>query len=144
MSSGVAYMDCNMINERGNSFRIPSDYSIYKPSDRGLGDPAGTRHDSFILSSNAKRWIRNYWQPYRGFTSDGVIHPVWQAKPSANGPTEQMVAAAKKLLSVASYNEKQKFRYLVTAREWRSWSDPEVSYSNYRSSMLKAHTSRFL
>jgi hypothetical protein len=30
------------------------------------------------------------------------------------------------LLSVASPNEKARFRHLVTAREWRAWSNPEV------------------
>lgn len=83
------------------------------------------------MSPLAKRWIRNYWQPYKGLTSDGVTHPVWQANPAANGPvkgpTREMVYAAQKLLSVATAAEKQRFRYLVTAREWRSWSDPDVS-----------------
>jgi hypothetical protein len=37
-----------------------------------------------------------------------------------------MVDAAQFLLSVASPNEKARFRHLVTAREWRAWSNPEV------------------
>ncbi|KAL1304682.1 hypothetical protein AAFC00_003637 [Neodothiora populina] len=37
-----------------------------------------------------------------------------------------MVQAAHKLLAVATNHEKKRFRYLVTAREWRAWSDPDV------------------
>ena len=83
------------------------------------------------LSPLAKEWLRNYRQPYKGFTSDGYIVPgVWNASPNANGPTQAMVDAAQYLLSVASPNEKARFRHLVTAREWRAWSNPEVSETN--------------
>jgi len=37
-----------------------------------------------------------------------------------------MVAAAKKLISTATSEESKRFRYPVDAREWRSWSNPEV------------------
>lgn len=104
-----------------------SDYSLFDASDRGVGSSSATRHDSFALSSVAKRWLRNYWQPYKGCTVDGVVHPVWQANPAACGPTAVMVEAALRILSVATADEKRQFRYLVTAREWRAWSDPDVS-----------------
>lgn len=37
-----------------------------------------------------------------------------------------MVAAAKKLLSAATSEESKRFHYPSDAREWRSWSNPEV------------------
>lgn len=116
-----------MARERRYSYITPSDYSSFQPSDRDRGSPGATRHDSFLLSPTAKKWLRNYWQPYRGFTSDGTVHPVWQTNPTATGPTEQMVLAAQKLLLVSTAVERERFRYLVTAREWRAWSDPDVS-----------------
>ena len=105
----------------------PSDYSRFEVNDRSFGNPATMRHDSFLLSSTAKRWIRSYWQPYKGLTSDGTVHPVWQTNPVVSGPTQEMVTAAQRLLAVSTVAEKQRFRYLVTAREWRAWSDPDVS-----------------
>lgn len=127
MGSSIAIRQPTMITEPGFGHMIPSDYTIYQTQDRGHGNPAASRHDSFLLSPTAKRWIRNYWQPYKGLTSDGVVHPIWQTNPAASGPTQAMVTAAQRLLSVSTRAEKQRFRYLVTAREWRAWSDPDVS-----------------
>ena len=142
MGSRVAVRDSTTVREPGFNHMISSDYSRLQASDRGVGDPATTRHDSFLLTPAAKKWIRNYWQPYRGFTSDGTIHPVWQANPIANGPTQDMVLAARKLLSVATVAERQRFRYLVTAREWRAWSDPDVSQYNITNGGRYTHPHR--
>ena len=88
---------------------------------------AHIRDRRISLSPLAKKWLRNYREPYKGFTSDGNIIPgLWKSSPYANGPTQEMVNAAQFLLSVASPNEKARFRHLVTAREWRAWSNPEV------------------
>jgi len=91
---------------------------------------AHIRDRRISLSPLAKKWLRNYREPYKGFTSDGNIVPgLWKSNPNANGPTHAMVDAAQYLLSVASANEKARFRHLVTAREWRAWSNPEVRVS---------------
>jgi hypothetical protein len=88
---------------------------------------AHIRDRRISLSPLAKEWLRNYRQPYKGFTSDGnIISGLWKSSPHASGPTQAMVDAAQFLLSVASPNEKARFRHLVTAREWRAWSNPEV------------------
>ncbi|KAI4721946.1 putative flavin dependent monooxygenase [Aureobasidium sp. EXF-10727] len=88
---------------------------------------AHIRDRRISLSPLAKKWLRNYREPYKGFTSDGNIVPgLWRSNHNANGPTQAMVDAAQYLLSVASANEKARFRHLVTAREWRAWSNPEV------------------
>jgi hypothetical protein len=88
---------------------------------------AHIRDRRISLSPLAKKWLRNYREPYKGFTSDGNIIPgLWKSSLHANGPTQAMVNAAQLLLSVASPNEKARFRHLVTAREWRAWSNPEV------------------
>ena len=93
MGSSVAVRDSTMTREGGHGHMTPSDYSSFQASDRDLGDPATSRHDSFLLTPVAKRWIRNYWQPYRGLTADGTVHPVWQANPVSDGPSEDMVVA---------------------------------------------------
>ncbi|KAG9950829.1 hypothetical protein KCU85_g3296, partial [Aureobasidium melanogenum] len=88
---------------------------------------AHIRDRRISLSPLAKKWLRNYREPYKGFTADGNIIPgLWKSNPNANGPTQTMVNAAQHLLSVASAAEKARFRHLVTAREWRAWSNPEV------------------
>ncbi|KAH0363271.1 hypothetical protein KCU65_g7492, partial [Aureobasidium melanogenum] len=88
---------------------------------------AHIRDRRISLSPLAKKWLRNYREPYKGFTADGNIIPgLWKSNPNAHGPTQTMVAAAQHLLSVASVAEKARFRHLVTAREWRAWSNPEV------------------
>jgi hypothetical protein len=88
---------------------------------------AHIRDRRISLSPLAKKWLRNYREPYKGFTADGNIIPgLWKSNPNANGPTQTMVDAAQHLLSVASAAEKARFRHLVTAREWRAWSNPEV------------------
>jgi hypothetical protein len=92
---------------------------------------AHIRDRRISLSPLAKKWLRNYREPFKGFTSDGNIIPgLWKASPNATGPTQAMVDSAQYLLSVASPNEKARFRHLVTAREWRAWSNPEVRYQS--------------
>lgn len=82
---------------------------------------------SFSLTPAAKQCLRNYRQPYQGFTTDGkVIQGLWKANSQARGPTKAMVDAAQHLLQISSIEEKQRFRHLITAREWRSWSNPEI------------------
>lgn len=118
--------------EKSGNFRdylIPLDHPRLFPRDRDprthakgvLGNP------DIFLTDVAFEWKRKYEQPYHGFTTDGNVIPgLYQHRPDPNGPTSDMVAAAKTLLETASNEESQRFRYPMNAREWRSWSNPEV------------------
>ncbi|GAB1726973.1 hypothetical protein NU195Hw_g2889t1 [Hortaea werneckii] len=120
------------IVEASGNFRdylIPLDHPRLHPSDRDarthskgvLGNP------EIFLAPVAKGWLENYKKPYHGFTTDGNVVPdLWHYDASANGPTAKMVAAANAVISTASQDESKAFRYDVDAREWRSWSNPEV------------------
>ncbi|GAB7359333.1 hypothetical protein MBLNU230_g5984t1 [Neophaeotheca triangularis] len=122
----------NKIVETSGNFRdylIPLDHPRLHPSDRDA-----RTHSKGVLSTEeifltpvARGWKQNYQEPYRGFTTDGNVVPdIWRFNSSANGPTSAMVQAARKLLSNAGEAQKKAFRYPVDAREWRSWSNPEV------------------
>ncbi|WPH03793.1 Hypothetical protein R9X50_00667600 [Acrodontium crateriforme] len=120
------------IVEESNSFRdylLPLDTPRLHPSDRDarthakmvFGDP------KVFLTPVARQWEKNYQQPYKGFTTNGEVIPnLWKYNAKANGPTEAMATAAKALLEAATEDESKAFRYPVDAREWRSWSNPEV------------------
>lgn len=123
------------IIETSGNFRdylIPLDHPRLHPSDRDarthaksvLGNP-----DIFLVPV-AQGWLKNYQEPYKGFTTDGTVVPdLWHYDASANGPTREMVEAAKSVISTASSEESKTFRFPVDAREWRSWSNPEVRCS---------------
>lgn len=122
----------NKIVETSGNFRdylIPPDHPRLHPSERDarthakdvLGNP------NIFLVPVAQGWLENYKQPYKGFTTDSNVVPdLWHIDPKANGPTKEMVEAAKAVLAAASTHESKAFRYPVDAREWRSWSNPEV------------------
>lgn len=108
---------------------IPMDFSEYRASDRNAyRDMSKSRSRSISLTPLAKQSLRSYRMPFKGFTTDGNVIPgLWSARPDAKGPCREMVNAAQQLLTDASPREKQQFRHLITAREWRAWSNPEVS-----------------
>lgn len=118
--------------EKSGNFRdylIPLDHPRLSPRDR---DPrthaAGVLGNKEIfLTDVAKGWQRLYEAPYKGFTADGSVVPnLYQHESDPDGSTLGMFEAAQQLLSVASDTELKKFRYPLNAREWRSWSNPEV------------------
>lgn len=122
----------NKIVETSGNFRdylIPLDHPRLHPSDRDARS-----HSKGVLSTEeifltpvARGWKQNYQAPFHGFTTDGNIVPdLWHFDLQAKGPTGAMVRAAKQLLILASESEQSSFRYPIDAREWRSWSNPEV------------------
>ena len=76
-----------------------------------------------------KGWDVLYPEPFRGITNDGVLRPgVYPLEPARAGeeaPTAAMVAAGRKLLSVATLDEVSRLSYGVDAHEWQSWANPE-------------------
>jgi hypothetical protein len=146
--------DHNKIVEVSKNFRdylIPLNHPRLHPSDRDARthgkDVLG--NEEIFLTPVAKGWLKNYQQPYHGFTTDGTVRPnLWRTDPNANGPTKAMVEAATSLMNVATEEEKQGFSYAVNAKEWRSWSNPEVSspYHRHRPSLvaklISGHCSR--
>jgi hypothetical protein len=125
--------DHNKIVEVSKNFRdylIPLDHPRLHPNDRDARTHGKgvLGNEQIFLTPVAKGWLENYQKPYHGFTADGKVEQgLWRAHPQAKGPTAEMVDAAKKLLSVATDEEKKSFQYEVNAKEWRSWSNPEVS-----------------
>ncbi|MGO4187534.1 DUF3500 domain-containing protein [Pseudarthrobacter sp. TAF60_1] len=74
-------------------------------------------------------WKKLYPQPFTGVTSDGVVReglfPLADALPGEQAPTQHMVAAAEKLLALASLEHVSRLSYPVAAHEWQSWANPE-------------------
>ena len=74
-------------------------------------------------------WKKLYPQPFTGVTSDGVVRdglfPLADALPGEEAPTADMVAAAEKLLALASLEQVSRLSYPVDAPEWQSWANPE-------------------
>nr|POE51516.1 hypothetical protein CFP56_25723 [Quercus suber] len=120
------------IVEKSGNFRdylIPLDHPRLHPNDRDARTHSEDvlSNDEIFLTPVARGWVKQYDEPYKGFTTDGNVVPnIWKYNAEAHGPTSSMVEAATKVLSVATEGESKKFRYPVDAREWRSWSNPEV------------------
>jgi hypothetical protein len=142
--------DHNKIVEVSKNFRdylIPLDHPRLHPNDRDARTHGKgvLGNEQIFLTPVAKGWLENYQKPYHGFTADGEVEQgLWRADPQANGPTAAMVEAAKKLLSVATEQEKKSFQYGVNAKEWRSWSNPEVSISRRHFSLDEANSSQVI
>lgn len=126
-------MATGSVVEKSVNFRdylIPLEHPRLQPSDRNARnhskDVLGNRE--IFLTPVAEGWMKNYNESYRGFTTDGnVVQDLWHIDSEANGPTKEMVDAAQKVILTASSAEVKSFRHGVTAREWRSWSNPEVA-----------------
>jgi hypothetical protein len=120
------------IVETSGNFRdylIPLDHPRLHPSDRDARthSKAVLSTEEIFLTPVARGWVENYNKPYKGFTTDGNVVPdLWHYDASANGPTAEMAAAARKVISAASSDKAKAFRFPVDAREWRAWSNPEV------------------
>ena len=125
--------DSAKIVETSGNFRdylIPLEHPRLHPSDRDARTHAKAvlGNEEIFLTPVARGWVENYNKPYKGFTTDGnVVSNIWHHDASANGPTSVMVEAAKGVISAASSEESKTFRFPVDAREWRAWSNPEVS-----------------
>ncbi|OUM44873.1 DUF3500 domain-containing protein [Arthrobacter sedimenti] len=88
---------------------------------------AATR-DSFA-GPMIEGWKKLYPQPFTGITSDGSrregLYPLAPARAGEEAPTAEMVAAARKLLGVATPDQARSLSYAVDAPEWQSWANPE-------------------
>ncbi|MFE4196752.1 DUF3500 domain-containing protein [Paenarthrobacter sp. NPDC056912] len=86
------------------------------------------KHDSFA-GPMIEGWNRLYPQPFVGVTNDGLLREglftLTEAQPGDEAPTSDMVAAADKLLALASPAQRDRLSYAVDAPEWQSWANPE-------------------
>ncbi|KAK3677626.1 hypothetical protein LTR78_002476 [Recurvomyces mirabilis] len=120
------------IVETSGNFRdylIPLDHPRLHPSDRDARTHAKgvLGNEQIFLTPVARGWVENYNKPYWGFTTNGAVVPdLWHYDSAANGPTAGMVDAATGVIATATEQESESFKYPVDAREWRSWSNPEV------------------
>jgi len=142
--------DHNKIVEVSKNFRdylIPLDHPRLHPNNRDARTHGKgvLGNEQIFLTPVARGWLENYQKPYHGFTADGKVEQgLWRADPQAKGPTAAMVDAASNLLSVATVQEKKSFQYEVNAKEWRSWSNPEVSIFCERSTQYGANLSQVI
>jgi hypothetical protein len=110
---------------------------LYAPTDPRLAELKGL--DAYAYREAAKAdpftgGLITGWQPlypseFVGVTDDGNIQPdLYRLAPALAGeeaPTEAMVAAAEKALSMLTPEQAQRFRYAADAVEWQSWANPE-------------------
>jgi hypothetical protein len=86
------------------------------------------KNDSFA-GPMIEGWQKLYPEPFKGVTNDGVIRPglfsLAEARTGEEAPTAEMVAAAGKLLAIASAEQRGRLSYAVDAHEWQSWANPE-------------------
>jgi hypothetical protein len=76
-------------------------------------------------------WMKRFAEPFRGITTDGNVVPGLFHLAGEDAPSEQMVAAARQLLSVVNADEARLMRRSVVSEHWRIWSNPEL-YVNHQ------------
>lgn len=82
-----------------------------------------------------KVWNELYEQPYKGITTDGhVIPDLFQLGDNGDNhgaPVAAMAKAARKLVSVATLEQKGAISKDIDAHEWRAWMNPEIYISRH-------------
>ncbi|PSN74915.1 hypothetical protein BS50DRAFT_615702 [Corynespora cassiicola Philippines] len=71
-------------------------------------------------------WAKLYEEPFKGVTSDGSVKERLFEIRDEGLEINKVVQAAEGLLGALGEEEKKKIAYPVNAREWRSWSNPEI------------------
>ncbi|KAM5346008.1 hypothetical protein ACJ41O_011869 [Fusarium nematophilum] len=77
-----------------------------------------------------QKWEQLLSEPYKGISVDGSIVPnlyrLAEESEDLGAPTSRMVAAACKVLSLATPEQKQALCKPIDAPEWRCWINPEI------------------
>jgi hypothetical protein len=83
-----------------------------------------TQHPPWIYRLT-KAWEELLEQPYQGVTTDGkVIEGLFEQR-DEGVQIEGIVAAVDAVLGLCTDAEKEKLRYPLASKAWRSWSNPE-------------------
>ncbi|KAH7129143.1 hypothetical protein EDB81DRAFT_697250 [Dactylonectria macrodidyma] len=85
--------------------------------------------EPFMVGWIAK-WDQLVNEPYKGITVDGHVMPnLYQLADKSEdlgSPTTEMVAAAQKVLEIATPEQRQALCKPIDAPEWRCWINPEI------------------
>ena len=77
-------------------------------------------------------WKKLYDSPYQGITTDGKLitglFNLAEKQHDSGAPSAVMVAAAEKLLSLATPVQREALSYPIDAPEWRRWMNPELYF----------------
>ncbi|KAF1812561.1 hypothetical protein P152DRAFT_435813 [Eremomyces bilateralis CBS 781.70] len=96
---------------------------------------AHTWADEFYKNPFAKKltetWLKLWEEPYKGLTSDGNLVPNLYEYEDQGVQSETIVTAAEQALTLCTPAESKALTYPVNARQWRSWSNPEIYISKY-------------
>lgn len=92
-----------------------------------------------------KVWNELYEQPYKGITTDGhVIPDLFQLGDNGDNhgaPVAAMAKAARKLVSVATLEQKGAISKDIDAHEWRAWMNQRSTYLGMACDSRKHRTS---
>jgi hypothetical protein len=76
-------------------------------------------------------WKQRAAEPFHGITTDGHKIPDLFHLADEGAPTEQMVAAARGMLAVATPEETAQICHPVDSERWRYWSNPELYVNHF-------------
>ncbi|KAL2832199.1 hypothetical protein BJY01DRAFT_260309 [Aspergillus pseudoustus] len=89
----------------------------------------------FYKNSFAKllteQWLELWAQPFVGLTTDGVITPGLYNRENHEIPIQDIVATAQELINGCTAAQLRQLKFPLHARQWRSWSNPEIYISKY-------------
>ncbi|PPJ52116.1 hypothetical protein CBER1_10400 [Cercospora berteroae] len=73
-----------------------------------------------------KAWEQLLKEPFQGVTADGKIrHDVFREEDFTGARIDEIVNATNMMLDKLDSSQKSKVQYLLNAKEWRCWSNPE-------------------
>ncbi|KAH7139950.1 hypothetical protein B0J13DRAFT_558703 [Dactylonectria estremocensis] len=83
-----------------------------------------------FMSGWIEKWEQLVNETYKGITIDGRVMPnlyrLADKSEDLGSPTAEMVAAAQKVLEIATPEHRQALRKPIDAQEWRRWINPEI------------------
>lgn len=97
---------------------------------RSVRDYSDALKDVPMLRDLRADWKSLAAEPFRGLTCDGACEPDLFTLADEGAPTEQMVAAAKRLLEILTPAENSRLRHSIHSSAWRHWSNPEPLWND--------------
>lgn len=106
------------------------------PRLRGISERDACQHGDYRLSFAPVRaffdaCLERQREPFVGVTSDGIKPPGLYALAPEDAPAARMVAAARRLLKLASDAQRETMRRDIESAQWRGWSNPEIYVSRH-------------
>lgn len=86
---------------------------------------AADKHEAPFLRDLLDYWVGLYREPFVGITTNGEKTPGLYALPDRLDSDSAPAAAASRLLSSLTAEQREQVSYAIDAPEWRAWSNPE-------------------